>query len=365
MGDNGRKGKRRKGKRFLAVFLSVALLIPQGGTTAFAERVGGGLCEHHPEHIDCSYREAAVDHPCKHTHTENCYTDERICGLEDDGTTDEIISDEDIVDEDISVATDSNASETHVHGQECYQSDCPHEQGDHWEDGENGEDGAAQCGYQEGVEGSACDYVCSICDKERSTITITAFDELDDDIKHQEVPMYAPQSDVILPGQLRVRAVKGVNAEENLLIRDVAWELIEKNGSLVVYDEGRTEPAVYYYQAVLPEVYELRTDIELPEIEVWYGMENRSLMRRSGDPFEAANQALCLFINRYTTPADSAEYDSDAGCVRLLNDVTLNSGLYIPSSDSKSGSTLDLNGHTLTKSSGYAVYLEGGNILTG
>lgn len=179
-------------------------------------------------------------------------------------------------------------------------------------------------------------------------------------IMRQEVPMYAPQSDVILPGQLRVRAVKGVNAEENLLIRDVAWELIEKNGSLVVYDEGRTEPAVYYYQAVLPEVYELRTDIELPEIEVWCGMENRSLMRRSGDPFEAANQALCLFINRYTTPADSAEYDSDAGCVRLLNDVTLNSGLYIPSSDSKSGSTLDLNGHTLTKSSGYAVHLEGG-----
>lgn len=360
MGDNGRKGKRRKGKRFLAVFLSVALLIPQVGTTAFAERMGGGLCEHHPEHIDCSYREAVAGHPCKHSHTENCYTDERICGLEDDGTTDEIISDEDIVDEDISVATDSNASETHVHEQECYQLDCPHEQGDHWEDGENGEDGAAQCGYQEGVEGSACDYVCSICDKERSTITITAFDELDDDIKHQEVPMYASQNDVILPGQLRVRAVKGVNAEENLLIRDVAWELIEKNGSLVVYDEGRTEPAVYYYQAVLPEVYELRTDIELPEIEVWYGMENRSRMRRSGDPFEAANQALCLFINRYTTPADSAEYDSDAGCVRLRNDATLKAAVYIPSGDSKSDSTLDLNGHTLTKSSDCAIDLRGG-----
>lgn len=358
MGDNGRKGKRRKGKRFLAVFLSVALLIPQVGTTAFAERVDGGLCEHHPEHIDCSYREAVAGHPCKHSHTENCYTDERICGLADEGIVDEIISDEDEID--IPVATDSNVSEVHVHEQECYQLDCPHERGDHWQDGESGEPGAAKCGYQEAVEGSACDYVCSICDKEMKTITIMAFDELEDDVRHQEVPMYAPQSDVILPGQLRVRAVSGESAEKSLLVRDVTWELIEKNGSLVVYDESRTEPAVYYYQAVLPEAYELGKDAELPEIEVCYSMESRSMMGRNSDLFEAANQELCLFINRSTTPADSAEYDSDAGCVRLLKDATLNYGLYIPSSDSKSGSTLDLNGHTLTKSSGYAVYLQGG-----
>lgn len=355
MGEKGRKGKR-----ILAVFLSVALLIPQMGTTVFAERVGGGLCEHHTEHIDCGYREAVVGHPCKHRHTEKCYTDELICGLEDEGRIDEIIPDEDLEDEDIPVATDSNAPGTHVHEHECYQLDCPHERGDHWEDGENGEDGAAKCGYQEGVEGSACDYVCSICDKERSTIMITAFDELDDDIKHQEVPMYAPQSDVILPGQLRVRAVSGESAEESLLVRDVTWELIEKNGSLVVYDESRTEPAVYYYQAVLPEAYEMGKDAELPEIEVWYSMESRRGMRRTTDPFEKENQALYQFINRNTTPANSVEYDSDAGCVKLLNDATLNSGLYIPSSDSKSGSTLDLNGHTLTKSSGYAVWLAGG-----
>lgn len=353
MGDNGRKGKR-----FLAVFLSVALLIPQVGTTAFAERVDGGLCEHHPEHIDCSYREAVAGHPCKHSHTENCYTDERICGLEDEGIVDEIISDEDEID--IPVATDSNVSEVHVHEQECYQLDCPHERGDHWEDGESGEAGAAKCGYQEAVEGSACDYVCSICDKEMKTITIMAFDELEDDVRHQEVPMYAPQSDVILPGQLRVRAVSRESAEESLLVRDVAWELIEKNGSLVVYDESRTEPAVYYYQAVLPEAYELGKDAELPEIEVCYSMESRSMMGRNSDPFEAANMALYQFMKTSTTPEDSVVYDSAAGCVRLQNDATLEAAVYIPSGNAKSNSTLDLNGHTLTKSSDCAIDLRGG-----
>ena len=59
--------RNRKHTRGLSLLLCAALLAGQLGTAAFAAELPestGGLCEHHPEHIDCGYVEGDEAHPC-------------------------------------------------------------------------------------------------------------------------------------------------------------------------------------------------------------------------------------------------------------------------------------------------------------
>ena len=128
---------KRKGKRIGVLLLAVSLLFGQLGVSAYAEgtaKDNGGLCEHHPEHTaECGYVEAV---PCGHTeHTASCYTDELICGLEEDGAQ---------------TVSANDAAEPHQHTQDCYALDCPHERGEHDD----------TCGY---VEGTACTDNCELC----------------------------------------------------------------------------------------------------------------------------------------------------------------------------------------------------------
>ena len=107
----------RPGARAAAVLLSFCVAFTMMPAPAFAAAqdpaAETGLCEHHPAHTEeCGYREAEPGHPCEHEHTADCYTDELICGY---------IEDEDVT------ASDSDAG--HVHTQECYALDCPHERG--------------------------------------------------------------------------------------------------------------------------------------------------------------------------------------------------------------------------------------------
>lgn len=137
--------KSREGKRLLSVALSVLLAVSSLPTAAFA---GGHntqeFCEHHQEHTsDCGYME---EQPCAHSHTEECYTDELVCGL--------------IEDEDVIVATgsdweDNQDGDGHSHTEECYGLDCAHERGEHEEDG-------GTCGY---TEAQPCTYSCELCKK--------------------------------------------------------------------------------------------------------------------------------------------------------------------------------------------------------
>lgn len=137
--------KSREGKRLLSVALSVLLAVSSLPTAAFA---GGHntqeFCEHHQEHTsDCGYME---EQPCAHSHTEECYTDELVCGL--------------IEDEDVIVATgsdweDNQDGDGHSHSEECYGLDCAHERGEHEEDG-------GTCGY---TEAQPCTYSCELCKK--------------------------------------------------------------------------------------------------------------------------------------------------------------------------------------------------------
>ena len=124
----------RPGARAAAVLLSFCVAFTMMPAPVFAvtqdPAAETGLCEHHPAHTEeCGYREAEPGHPCEHEHTADCYTDELICGY---------IEDEDVT------ASDSDAG--HVHTQECYALDCPHERGEHNE----------ECGYAEGEKGVSC-----------------------------------------------------------------------------------------------------------------------------------------------------------------------------------------------------------------
>ena len=106
----------RTRKRIGAALLAAALVFSQLGATAYAVEspAGTGLCEHHTAHdaAVCGYVETIPGHDCEHEHTPDCYTDELICGMDEDAEQ---------------TATGSDAG--HTHGQACYALDCPHERG--------------------------------------------------------------------------------------------------------------------------------------------------------------------------------------------------------------------------------------------
>ena len=273
----------KKRKQIGAVLLASVLMLSQLGMTAYAEgnTAGNGLCEHHRTHDgNCGYIEAVEGHACGHEHTSDCYTDELVCSYDDEG-----------------LQTGSDAG--HEHTAMCYQLNCQHEHDD-------------TCGYLEAVKGQTCGYVCEACTgdtdkdsgREESTISgndltptkktepgtvqlqgteriaVTSFDELGREVKHQEVPLGTPESSVNLPAALGATGclMTGHTAPdpEAITIECVTWELTGEKNSPAVYEEGRDNPAIYYYRAVLPESYELTGDTALPEIEVWYGMANRA-----------------------------------------------------------------------------------------
>ncbi|CUQ42541.1 leucine-rich repeat protein [Hungatella hathewayi] len=135
--------RNRKNTRVLSLLLCAALLAGQLGTTVYAEGSSleyRGVCEHHPEHTEaCGYMEVKPGQPCQHEHTKDCYTNELICGFDDEYTP---------------TATDSDASAVHEHTHECYALDCPHERGEHDD----------TCGYVEDVPESPCTHSCELCD---------------------------------------------------------------------------------------------------------------------------------------------------------------------------------------------------------
>ena len=275
----------RKHARGLSLLLCAVLLAGQLGTTIYAEGTASdteGLCEHHPEHTaECGYVEAVKGHRCEHVHTDDCYTDELICGY---------------YDEDMELATDSDAA--HEHTQKCYERDCPHERGEHDED----------CGYVEAVKGQPCAFVCDECDKkepeadnenntpapdlpepdhkqpeEAEVFTITDFDGLDEAVQYQTVSPGTKLDELNLPATLRASGYKVNDAEggresplggtvtdnteptsEPITIQGVTWEPDE------AYDDT-AEQGSYLFTPVLPDGYTCAGDAELPEIYVRIG----------------------------------------------------------------------------------------------
>ena len=121
----------RPAHRAAAVALSVCMVFTLMPSMAFAAEAETGLCEHHPEHTaECGYEPAS---PCEHTHDGDCYTDERICGFDEE-----------------TEQTASGSDAGHTHTPDCYRLDCPHERGEHDE----------SCGYS---KGAPCTYSCELC----------------------------------------------------------------------------------------------------------------------------------------------------------------------------------------------------------
>ena len=282
--------RNRKHARGLSLLLCAVLLAGQPGTTIYAEGTASdteGLCEHHPEHTtECGYVEAVEGHRCEHVHTDGCYTDELICGYDD---------------EDMELATDSDTA--HEHTPKCYKLDCPHERGEHDED----------CGYVEAVKGQPCSFVCDECGKEPEAdnennppapelpepdhkqpeeaegFTITDFDGLDEAVQYQTVSPGTKLDELNLPATLRASGYKVNDAEggregplegtvtdnteptpEPITIKGVTWEPDE------AYDDT-AEQGGYLFTPVLPDGYTRATGVELPEIYVRIGEANVTL----------------------------------------------------------------------------------------
>ena len=275
----------RTRKRIGAALLAAALVFSQLGATAYAVEspAGTGLCEHHTAHDDaCGYVEAIPGHDCGHKHTPECYTDELICGMDEDVEQ---------------TATGSDAGHTHTDG--CYQLDCQHEHD-------------ADCGYIEAVPGTLCGYVCEVCagepdkdsGKENSpasendltppketgsetvspegaeTVTVTAFDKLDEAVRFQTVPVGTKFNDLTLPATLGASGYVVSDDTEpvptHIQIEGVTWKATGEDDTPAAYEEGREKPCNYYFQPGVPEGYELAESAVLPKIEVRYGWGNRA-----------------------------------------------------------------------------------------
>ena len=268
--------------------------------TGFFLGGGGVVCEHHPEHTEeCGYVEAVKGHRCEHVHTDECYTDELICGYDDD---------------DMDLATDSSA--THVHKKKCYELDCPHERGEHDDD----------CGYSEAVKGHPCGFICDVCGKEDpdadsgnvlpeipepedkhpgtevpnqnpnqqekvETLTITDFEALDEKVQFQSVSSGTRLDELNLPVTLGVSGYTEGNdntpAPEPITIKGVTWEPDE------AYDDT-AEQGSYIFTPVLPDGYTCAKDVELPEIYVRIGAANVTFANDNydSDDMEAINAII-------------------------------------------------------------------------
>lgn len=267
----------RTRKRIGAALLAAGLVFSQLGATAYAVEspAGTGLCEHHTAHdaAVCGYVEAIPGRDCEHEHTPECYTDELICGMDEDAEQ---------------TATDSDAG--HTHGQACYALDCSHERGEHTTD----------CGYIEAVPGTPCGYVCEVCagepDKDSGkeeptisgngltapektgtetgepgdtgTITVTAFDGIPDAVKQQTVPAGTTLDGLTLPATLGASGYvvsDDTDPEpEAITITGVTWEPDSP------WDDT-AEQGGYLFTPVLPAGYTLADGVELPEIDVLIG----------------------------------------------------------------------------------------------
>ena len=287
--------RNRKHARGLSLLLCAVLLAGQLGTTIYAEGTASdteGLCEHHPEHTaECGYVEAVEGHPCEHVHTDDCYTDQLICGYEE---------------ENMESASDSDAA--HEHTKECYELDCPHERGEHDED----------CGYKEAVEGRSCGFVCDECGKEpevdsgnnppvaerqepeqeetedAAVFTITAFDVLNERVQAKTVPVGTKLADLNLPATLEASGYTvDETVEDHITIQDVTWE--PDNAWDETIDGG------YVFMPVLPAGYTCAEDVELPEISVRIGMVNYAMLSSADDYDTGDKTAFQAILNAHPT----------------------------------------------------------------
>lgn len=313
--------KNKKHARGLSLLLCAALLVGQTGMTVYAEETsssnrGVGVCEHHPEHTEeCGYVEAVKGHRCEHVHTDECYTDELICGYDDD---------------DMDLATDSSA--THVHKKKCYELDCPHERGEHDDD----------CGYIEAVKGQLCGFVCDVCGKdepdadsgnvlpeipepedkqhgtevpdqileqqdEAMTLIITGFDGLDEKVQFQTVAPGTRLDELNLPVTLGASGYTEGNdntpAPEPITIKGVTWEPDE------AYDDT-AEQGSYIFTPVLPDGYTCAKDVELPEIYVRIGAANVTFANDNydSDDMEAINAIIDTHSLTFISKDDPANW---------------------------------------------------------
>lgn len=158
----------RPAHRAAAVALSVCMVFTLMPSMAFAAEVETGLCEHHPEHTaECGYEPAS---PCEHEHDGDCYTDELICGFDEE-----------------TEQTASGSDAGHTHTPDCYRLDCPHERGEHDE----------TCGYS---KGAPCTYSCELCNPSEAPSCLCDPQVTGEDGVHTDpaCPFYENQAPVCL-----------------------------------------------------------------------------------------------------------------------------------------------------------------------
>ena len=126
-----------RAKRIICMALCFAMLAGYLPAPVHAEDMSlQGLCDHHSEHIDCSYAPAVDAVECGHQHDGICYVQIESCIHTHDGCGTEEFPCEHICSEDTGCITVTL--------------NCQHKHDN-------------ECGYADAAEAVACDYVCAEC----------------------------------------------------------------------------------------------------------------------------------------------------------------------------------------------------------
>ncbi|MCD2493373.1 leucine-rich repeat protein [Lacrimispora sp. NSJ-141] len=248
--------RNKRMKQIFAYLLTVSLLFSQAGIGAYAkgtqgENDPGGLCEHHPAHIqDCGYTEG---HPCGHEHDESCYSLVPECVYEEDGGK--------------ATPSDAEEQEHECSGDNgCIKRvlDCPHTHDE-------------TCGYE---KAHPCEYVCGICGGKDNSIpsgdchaakepvvegeTVMEFSSLDKAVKTREVEAGTALDVLKLPESLEATVYSGDETGDSDTITVVSIEVLSWNSEPAY--EG--EPGTYVLTPEFTEDYPVQDGRAVPTITV-------------------------------------------------------------------------------------------------
>lgn len=174
---------------------------------------------------------------------------------------------------------------------------------------------------------------------ERTTTLITAFGELEEQIRQQSVPYGKEISELSLPESLTAVT----SADETISVAGVTWV------SSPVYDGEKA--GSYTFLAALPEGYTLAEGVNLPEISVTVEEDGNAA------PF----LTLTGSIASVTTAEELIAVFQNGGSAVLASSITLSAPLVVASGKSI---TLDLNGKTIDRAMTNETASPSGNVIT-
>ena len=238
-------------KRVISLVLSFALLSGYIPAPVHAEDLSQqGLCEHHQEHIGCSYTPAVEAAECGHQHDGTCYVQEENCIHVHDGCGAEDVPCEHICSEDTGCITVTL--------------NCQHEHDN-------------ECGYAEARDAVACDYVCAECSTQEEEIPCDgtlncAADEHSEECEKKAADDLAAEQEATQKAAEEHTTVDQAAADASETVigtcgENLTWVFDAATGKLMISGSGEMDEYIHSGSSINTPWYVYRDQIKKVEIE--------------------------------------------------------------------------------------------------